>query len=40
MEYVAGEFDIPGENLKIVFTEHPGSSMMGVNRDGDEWGGE
>ena len=40
MEYAAGEFDIPEENLKIVFTEHPGASMMGINRVGDEWGRE
>lgn len=37
MEYAAAEFDIPEENMKVVFTEHPGESMMGVNRVGGEW---
>ncbi len=37
MEYAADEFDIPEENMKVVFTEHPGRAMMGVDRVGDEW---
>lgn len=37
MEYAADEFDIPDENMKVVFTEHPGEAMMGVNRVGAEW---
>ena len=37
MEYAAASFDIPEENMKVVFTEHPGQSMMGVNRVGGEW---
>ncbi|WP_324663454.1 tautomerase [Haloarcula sediminis] len=37
MEYAADEFDIPDENMKVVFTEHPGQAMMGVDRVGDEW---
>ena len=37
----AGErFGVPGENMKVVFTEHPGESMMGVDRVGGEWDGE
>ncbi|MBX0297108.1 4-oxalocrotonate tautomerase family protein [Haloarcula nitratireducens] len=37
MEHVAGTFDVPDENMKAVFTEHPGEAMMGVNRVGGEW---
>ncbi|RKS78536.1 hypothetical protein BDK61_4202 [Haloarcula quadrata] len=37
MEYAAEELDIPDENMKVVFTEHPGSAMMGVDRVGGEW---
>ncbi|WP_262175225.1 4-oxalocrotonate tautomerase family protein [Haloarcula laminariae] len=37
MEYAADEFDIPDENMKVVFTEHPGDAMMGVDRVGGEW---
>jgi phenylpyruvate tautomerase PptA (4-oxalocrotonate tautomerase family) len=40
MEYVAATFDVPDENMKIVFTEHPGEAMMGVDRVGGEWDGE
>ena len=40
MEYAAGAFDIPDENMKVVFTEHPGQSMMGVDRVGGEWDDE
>jgi len=37
----AGErFGVPDENMKVVFTEHPGESMMGVDRVGGEWDGE
>ncbi|PGF17388.1 tautomerase [Natrinema sp. CBA1119] len=35
--YVGDSFDIPEENMKAVFTEHPGESMMGVDRVGGEW---
>lgn len=38
--YVGETFNVPDENMKIVFTEHPGKSMMGVDRIGGEWGGE
>jgi hypothetical protein len=35
---LAGEhFDVPDPNGKVVFTEHDGSDMMGVNRVGGEW---
>lgn len=37
MEYVRDGFDVPDENVKIVFTEHPGGAMMGVDRVGGEW---
>ena len=40
MEHVAATFDVPDENMKIVFTEHPGEAMMGVDRVGGEWDGE
>ncbi|WP_121741074.1 tautomerase family protein [Natronorubrum halophilum] len=33
-------FDVPDENMKAVFTEHPGDQMMGVDRVGGEWDGE
>jgi len=32
--------DVPDENMKVVFTEHPGDAMMGVDRVGGEWNGE
>ncbi|THE65892.1 tautomerase [Salinadaptatus halalkaliphilus] len=35
--YVGETFDVPDENMKAVFTEHPGESMMGVDRIGGEW---
>jgi len=35
--YVGETFDVPDENLKVVFTEHPGEAMMGVDRVGGEW---
>lgn len=38
--YVGENFDIPDENMKVVFTEHPGESMMGVDRVGGEWDGK
>ena len=33
-------FNTPDENMKVMFTEHPGKSMMGVDRVGGEWDGE
>lgn len=38
--YVGERFDVPDENVKAVFTEHPGEAMMGVDRVGGEWDGE
>lgn len=40
VEYVASTFDVPGENVKVVFTEHAGEAMMGANRVGGEWSEE
>lgn len=40
MEYAGNTFDIPDENMKVVFTEHPGEAMMGVDRVGGEWSGD
>lgn len=37
MEHVGDEFDVPDENMKVVFTEHPGDAMMGTERVGGEW---
>lgn len=33
-------FDVPEENVKVVFTEHEGEQMMGANRVGGEWSPE
>ena len=38
--YLAETFDVPEANMKAVFTEHPGTQMMGVDRVGGEWDGE
>lgn len=40
MEHAASTFDVPDENMKTVFTEHPGDAMMGVDRVGGEWNEE
>ena len=40
MEDVCETFDVPEENVKVVFTEHPGEHMMGVDRVGGEWDGD
>ena len=40
MEHAATTFDVPDENMKAVFTEHPGEAMMGVDRVGGEWNDE
>ena len=37
MAYVGEAFDVPDENAKVVFTEHPGEHMMGVDRVGGTW---
>ena len=40
LEYVCETFDVPDENAKVVFTEHPGENMMGIDRVGGEWDGD
>ena len=40
MEHARDRFDVPDENMKVVFTEHHGDAMMGVDRVGGEWDGE
>jgi len=40
MDHAGTTFDVPDPNMKVVFTEHPGESMMGVDRVGGEWGAE
>lgn len=40
MNHAGTAFGVPDENMKVVFTEHPGESMMGVDRVGGEWDGE
>ncbi|ELY51190.1 tautomerase family protein [Natronolimnohabitans innermongolicus] len=40
MAYFAETFDVPDANMKVVFTEHQGEQMMGVDRVGGEWDGE
>ncbi len=40
MEYIRDSFGVPDENLKVVFTEHRGEQLMGVDRVGGEWDGD
>ena len=40
MEHASMTYDVPDENMKVVFTEHPGEAMMGVDRVGGEWNSE
>ncbi|MFC5972988.1 tautomerase family protein [Halomarina salina] len=40
MDDLRERFDVPRENLKVVFTEHDGSNMMGYDRVGGEWSAE
>ncbi|WP_331236456.1 tautomerase [Natronorarus salvus] len=40
MAYAVETHDVPEENAKVVFTEHPGEAMMGLDRVGGEWEGE
>ena len=40
MEHASTIHDVPDENMKVVFTEHPGEAMMGVDRVGGEWNDE
>lgn len=37
MDLAADEFDVPTPNMKVVFTEHEGPSMMGYDRVGSDW---
>ena len=37
MEHAGMTYNVPDENMKVVFTEHPGKAMMGVDRVGGEW---
>ncbi len=37
MDEAAERFDVPDENLKVVFTEHAGAQMQGVERVGGDW---
>lgn len=40
METAGEMFDIPDPNMKVIFTEHAGRDMMGVDRVGSEWEAE
>jgi hypothetical protein len=40
MEYAAEQFEVPEPNLKVIFTEHRGNEMMGIDRVGGTWNGE
>ena len=37
MEKLHTEWGIPHPNMKVVFTEHEGTHMMGYDRVGGEW---
>jgi phenylpyruvate tautomerase PptA (4-oxalocrotonate tautomerase family) len=37
IDYVSDEWDVPRSNVKVVFTEHEGSHMMGDDRVGSDW---
>lgn len=37
MEKLHAEWGIPHPNMKVVFTEHEGTHMMGYDRVGGEW---
>lgn len=40
MEHAVERHDVPEPNLKVVFTEHEGENMMGIDRVGGEWSPE
>lgn len=40
MAHATDALGVPEANLKVVFTEHAGESMMGVDRVGGEWSAE
>ena len=37
MEKLHDEWEIPHDNMKVVFTEHEGPHLMGYNRVGSQW---
>ena len=37
MDETTERFGVPTPNMKVVFTEHEGDSMMGYDRVGSEW---
>ena len=37
MEKFHEDWDIPQPNMKVVFTEHKGTQMMGYDRVGSDW---
>ncbi|OYR89415.1 tautomerase [Halorubrum sp. E3] len=39
MERAVEAFDVPEPNCKVVFTEHAGEDMMGIDRVGGDWDG-
>ena len=40
MEYAVAKFGVPEPNAKVVFTEHAGENMMGLDRVGGDWEAE
>jgi phenylpyruvate tautomerase PptA (4-oxalocrotonate tautomerase family) len=40
MDTAKEHFGVPEPNMKVVFTEHEGESMMGYDRVGGEWTAE
>lgn len=37
MDAAKARWKLPEANMKVVFTEHEGSQLMGYDRVGDEW---
>ncbi|WP_418283788.1 tautomerase [Halorubrum sp. DTA46] len=37
MEHAVAELGVPEPNVKVVFTEHAGENMMGLDRVGGDW---
>jgi len=37
MEHAVATLGVPEPNAKVVFTEHDGENMMGLNRVGEPW---
>ncbi len=40
IETLHEEWDVPEPNMKVVFTEHDGTHMMGYDRVGGDWSPE